>query len=114
MVCSTKIYDMTIAEQEKYNKAKKKVEELKGFYIHFAVYLVINSAILLIIYLATLKEGSTFWTFGHFSTLIFWGVGLAFHAAFTFSLNPFFGREWEARQIKKYMDKDSEESQKHQ
>ena len=105
---------MIPAEQEKYKKAKKRVEEIKGFYVHLAVYLVINSAILIIIYLATLEEGAQFWTFGHFSTLIFWGVGLAFHAAFTFDVNPFFGKKWEARQIKKYMDKDREDSKKFQ
>ena len=35
-----------------------------------------------------------------------WGIGILFHAIGTFNLNPFFGKGWEERKIKEYMDKD--------
>jgi len=100
-------------DQDKYSRAKKKVEKLKGFYIHLAVYLVVNSFILVNIYIRTLDGTETFWKFSTFFTLFFWGIGLAFHAANTFSLNPFLGKKWEERQIQKYIDKDKHEADKY-
>ena len=35
-------------EQARYEKAKKRVEELKGFYSHLGVYLLVNTALFLI------------------------------------------------------------------
>ena len=99
---------MTKYSDDKYGRAKKRVDELKGFYIHLAIYLIINGFILIQIALNT----DNFWHWGHFLTPFFWGFGLAIHAAITFKFNPFFGKDWEERQIKKYMDKDREEAEK--
>lgn len=90
-------------------RAKKRVEALKAFYIHAVVYLIVNGFILVSIYLNT----DDFWQWGHFFTLIFWGAGLAFQAFWTFFPHPFFGRQWEERQIRKYMEKEEEEAQKY-
>ncbi|MBR9854416.1 MAG: 2TM domain-containing protein [Algicola sp.] len=95
--------------KEKYNKAKKRVEEIKGFYIHFAIYVVINTFILINIFIRT----DNFWQWEHFITLIAWGIGLMFHASKTFGANPLLGRDWEQRQIQKYMDEDKEEMKKY-
>jgi len=35
-----------------------------------------------------------------------WGFGVLGHAAETFNYNPFFGKDWEERKIKKLMDDD--------
>jgi len=51
--------------------------------------------------------------FGSFSTWLFWGIGVAFHAVKVFSYNPFFNKEWEERQIQKYLDEDRKESAKY-
>lgn len=106
--------EMIPVEEEKYKRAKKRIEELKGFYVHLAIYVVINTFLLVNIYIRSLGEPGDFWEFSHFFTLIFWGIGLAFHAAHTFKLNPLFGKKWEERQIRKYMDKDKEASEKYQ
>lgn len=97
-------------EQEKYKRAKKKIEELKGFYIHLVVYIVINLFILVNIYLNT----DDFWRWPHFVTLFGWGIGLAFHAAKAFNFNPIFGKNWEERQIQKYIEEDKKEMDKYQ
>jgi len=94
---------------DKREKAQKQVDELKGFYIHFAVYITINAFILINIYLNT----DDFWQWGHFFTLFFWGVGVAFHAMNVFKVNPLFSKSWEDRQIKKYMDRDRDNSKKY-
>jgi len=100
---------MNKLEQDKYQRAKKKIQELKGFYIHLAVYIVINTFILVNIYLHT----HNFWKWPHFVTLAGWGIGLAFHAFKVFDYNPIFGKDWEERQIQKYIEKDKEEMDKY-
>ncbi len=94
--------------QDKLKRAKEQVKEIKGFYVHFAVYLIINAFILVNIYLQT----DEFWQWPHFVTLFGWGIGLGFHASKVFGFNLFFGKKWEERQIQKYMDEDKERMDK--
>lgn len=94
--------------QEKYGRAKKRVNEIKGFYIHFAIYIAINIFILVNIGVRNDK----FWQWGHFVTPVFWGVGVFFHWWHTFGKNPFFSKSWEERQIQKYMDKEKEDAKR--
>ncbi len=96
-------------DQEKYNRAKKKVELLKGFYIHSIVYVVINTFILINIYLHT----DYFWQWPHFITPFAWGVGLAIHASKAFEFNFFMGKDWEERQIQKYIEEDKKKMDKY-
>ncbi len=90
-------------EDERYYRAKKRIKELKGFYWHFASYVVIN--IFLIALIAIGNDGNI-WNFGTFATAFFWGIGLIFHFLHVFGPTFFFGRNWEERKIKEYMDKD--------
>ena len=103
---------MEAEDQNKLERAKKRVEEIKGFYIHLAVYIVVNSFILVNIYIRTMGEGESFWKFSTFFTLIFWGIGLAFHWGHVFNFNPLFGKKWEERQIQKYIEKDKRDAEK--
>ncbi|WP_046744304.1 2TM domain-containing protein [Kordia zhangzhouensis] len=89
-------------EEERYMRARKKVESLKGFYGHLASYVVINIFILVLIAF-NMDEGEHFWKFEHFFTAFFWGIGLAFHALGVFGPDLFFGKNWEERKIKEYM-----------
>ncbi|MGW9686699.1 2TM domain-containing protein [Flagellimonas sp. 2504JD1-5] len=99
---------MKNSNPEKYERAKKRVEEMKGFYIHLMVYIVINTFILVNIYLNT----DDFWQWPHFVTLGAWGIGLLFHASKTLGFNLLFGKNWEERQIQKYIEKDKKEMDK--
>ena len=102
---------------EKVLRAKKRVEELKGFYIHLAVYVFVNTFITVNKVIRNMNNGETLseslWDFGSFAIWIFWGIGLVFHALKVFSYNPFLGKDWEEKQIKKYMDQDERESRKY-
>ncbi|KQC28726.1 2TM domain-containing protein [Flagellimonas eckloniae] len=102
--------DITMEDfnNEKLKRAKKKVDELKGFYVHLTVYIIVNVFILVNIYLNT----DDFWKWPHFVTLFGWGIGLAFHATKTFGFNPFFGKDWEKKQIQKYIEEDKKEMDK--
>jgi hypothetical protein len=99
-------------EQENYDRARRRVQKLKGFYAHFAVYIIINAALLLTIFLAVDHEN--FWQIGHFFTPIFWGVGLLLHGLNAYDYSPLLGRKWEERKIKELMDRDREDSKKYQ
>ncbi|NAS11600.1 hypothetical protein GTQ38_06280 [Flavobacteriaceae bacterium R33] len=101
-------------DQDKLRRARRRVDELKGFYIHFVIYLAVNAFIMVNIFIRSLEDGESFWRFGTFATAFFWGIGVAFHASKVFNLNPFLGKKWEERQIQKYIDKDKEEAEKYQ
>ncbi len=99
--------------KDKLERAKKQVEEMKGFYIHLAIYIIINGFILVNIFIRSLSDGDRFWGLHTLFTPFFWGIGLAFHASKVFGYNPFFGKKWEERQIKKYIEKDEQEAAKY-
>ncbi|WP_298424402.1 2TM domain-containing protein [uncultured Kordia sp.] len=96
-------------EEELYIQARKKVEKIKGFYIHFAVYIAVNIFLISII-AVNLDPGESIWQFGPFSTAIFWGIGVAFHGLGVFGTGLFFGKNWEERKIREYIDKEKERS----
>ncbi len=104
---------MTDFNSEKFEQAKKRVEEIKGFYVHLAIYLVINMFIIVNVYISKSSSGEQFWEFSSFFTTFFWGIGLFFHWANVFRYNPFFGKKWEERQIQKYIQKDKEEADRY-
>lgn len=111
---------MELKEMNKTDKmirAKKRVDELKGFYIHAVVYVLVNIFISTVTVWARVAGGESFmeafFSFASFSTAIFWGIGLAFHAAKIYNFGPFFSRDWEERQIKKYMEEDKKEVEKY-
>ncbi len=51
------------------------------------------------------EENEEYFKFSTFSTLFFWGIGLAFHAINVFGKNIFLGSDWEEKKIKEFMDK---------
>ncbi len=105
--------DYQDVDNEKLKRAKNRVEALKGFYIHLAIYIIINSFIIVNILIRALNDGDTFWQFGTFFTPFFWGIGLAFHAAKVFNYNPILGKNWEEKQIQKYIEKDKRDASKY-
>lgn len=92
-------------KQELYDLAQKRVKQLRGFYSHLLVYLVINGIILALIYRG-LGPNEPFFKWEHFTTLFFWGIGLVAHGLPVFMPNIIFGKKWEQRKIQEYMDKD--------
>jgi hypothetical protein len=87
--------------EEKYEKAKKRVEELKKFYGNLFTYAVIN-VILIIINLVT-SPGSLWF----YWVTIFWGIAVFLHASRVFVFRgKFLGEEWEEKKIKEIMEKE--------
>lgn len=102
-----------LSEEEKLKRARKRVEEIKGFYIHAAIYVVINTFILVNLALQNFGNDGDFWSFPSFVTPFFWGIGLAFHGLHTFMKGSFLGKRWEERMIQKYIEKDKQEAEKY-
>ena len=93
------------SEQDNYIRAKKRVEKVKGFYMHLFWYLVVN-IFLSIMIITNLDDGESFFQFKHFTTAFFWGIGLMFHAYGVFGKNLMFSKDWEERKINEIMEKD--------
>lgn len=93
-------------EQQRYEKAKKRVEREKGFYSHLTVYIVINLA-LLFINSDFLDQGFNNWFQWHlYATPLFWGIGLFFHWLCAFQRSFIFNKKWEERKAKEFMDQE--------
>ncbi|MUU78178.1 2TM domain-containing protein [Winogradskyella endarachnes] len=91
-------------KEEAYLRAKKKVDALIGFYWHLAAYVVVNLFLIILI-----GVNSSFFQFGTYATAFFWGIGLVFHFLGVFGTNFLFGKNWENKKIKEYMDKENED-----
>lgn len=93
-------------EEERYYQAKKRVEEIKGFYGHLISYVVVNVGLLVLNLLTSPKHLWFFWP------MLGWGIGLLFHALKVFNYSPFFNKEWEDRKIREFMEKENESKNK--
>jgi hypothetical protein len=102
------IMDVKFTEEDKYYIAKKKVENIKGFYGNLTSFIIVN-IILIVINLWTSPEYLWF-----FWPLLWWGIGVVFHGLKVFEVFPVLGKGWEERKIKEFMDKEKENKSKWQ
>lgn len=86
---------------EKYRKAKDRVAELKGFYVHLIIYLLVN---VIMVFYNLLANPGYYWFVW---PLIGWGIGLSVHALGVFLKGRLFGRSWEEKKIREIMEKES-------
>lgn len=95
-------------EEQKYIRAKKKVENLKSFYIHLTVYIFVNLLISISKIVKKVGNGETFeeafFDLNTFGLMFLWGVPLVLHAFKVMNFNVFLSKEWEERKVKEYMD----------
>ncbi|MDC8001251.1 2TM domain-containing protein [Aequorivita todarodis] len=102
---------MDYPENIKLRKAHKRVEALKGFYKHLLVYVIINVALFVVRgrvleFFQIESNDKNFVEWIDWNILIvpiFWGIGLLFHAAKVFQYKFPFLKNWEERQLKKFM-----------
>lgn len=94
-------------EEAKYMEAVERVKKLKGFYIHAAVYVLVNIMIM-IINIQNLETGESYFKLENFFTAFFWGIGLLAHALSVFLPGIILGDNWEQRKINELMEKDKQ------
>ena len=87
-----------MAEQSSYEKAKKRVEELKGFYIHLFIYLLVNIGLVVVNLMVSAAEVWFFWP------LFGWGIGIIAHGIYVFGFFGILGAKWEEKKINELMD----------
>ena len=79
-------------------RAEKRVEELRGFYIHCVTYFIVNLGLFGI---------NFFLTHGHWwfiYPLLGWGIGLVMNGVAVWK-NGFWGEAWRERKIAELIDK---------
>lgn len=92
-----------------YLRAQKKVETLKGFYSHLVVFIIINSAIILVSANVFNDKVIDFANWKNYFTLFFWGIGLVSHAIYVFfvmNIENNFLKRWEEKKIKEFLEED--------
>ena len=94
-------------QSEKYVRAQKSVNEIKKFYKHLGTYLLINFLFIGRRICSDISHGDSFLEaftdIDNYNFFFWWGVFLIFHAAKVFGFPNLFNKNWEEKQIKKYM-----------
>lgn len=85
-------------KSNKYQEAKRKVEEEKKFYIHLGTYIIMNTFFVVLNLVTSPDHLWFYWP------MLGWGLGLAFNALKVFGNNALFSKEWEEKKIDKYMN----------
>ena len=85
---------------ESYERARRRVKEVKGFYNHLIVYIMVN--IFLVIINVVVSPG--IWWF--YWVTIFWGIALIIQGLSLYVNRGVFSKDWEDRKIKEYMEKE--------
>mgnify|MGYP005990433929 CR=1 FL=1 len=88
-----------INEHDAYYQARKRVEEIKGFYGNLIAYCIIIPVIIFINYQTSWEEHKWF-----FYPMLGWGMGVVFHGFGVFG----FGKNWEDRKIKEILEKEQQ------
>lgn len=84
-----------MATDEKYERARKRVKELKGFYTHLTIYLVVMALLFFIDY----SDRGNWWV--HWPA-IGWGLAVVIQGVSIGLFNP----EWEEKKIKEIIERE--------
>lgn len=83
-----------------YQKVRERAKELRDFYSHLWVYIIINAGLLIVGYLFN----GSFWM--GLSVMFFWGIGLVWHGVMTFLPIGVWSKAWEDRKIRQLMERE--------
>ena len=92
--------EQIVKEQEQndnlaYERAHKRVKELKSFYSNLISYVIVNAFLIALNLITSPKQIWFYWP------LLGWGIGVVAHGMSVFAI----GRNWEERKIKELMEK---------
>ena len=88
-----------LTDHPHYREARHYVEQLKGFYTHAAVYVLVNLGFFVLAELT-----------GRFGKLypwpaLAWGIGLVAPGIWVYALGGLLGPSWEERKIREYLER---------
>ena len=84
-----------MTQEQKYERARRRVKELRDFYIGLAAYVVV----MLVLFIIDYSNGNGWWVYWPAGG---WGIGVVLHAFRVFG--P--GTKWEERKIQQLMEED--------
>lgn len=87
-------------------RARKRVAEVKEFYVHLGIYLIVNAALFAI---NMITNPDTLWFFW---PLLGWGVGVVIHAFTVATEGRLLGPEWEERKVEELVQREERRMQK--
>lgn len=88
---------------DRYVRARKRVEEMKEFYYSLISYCLVIPFLIFIWFRYTPNTIQWFWF-----PMLGWGMGLAFHAYKVYVNDGVLGKSWEQRKIEKFMREEEE------
>ena len=86
-------------EDKRYQKAKERVEAIKGFYGNLIAYCIVIPS------LGILNYYTTGWPWVIFPA-VGWGFGVVAHGMEAFGYNPLWGKRWEEKKLRELMEQD--------
>ncbi len=87
---------------ENYERAKKRVNQLKGFYTSLIVYIVV------IIFLGVVNYLTSPGVWWFLIVAFIWGIFVVAQGISIYRKRGLFSKEWEDKKIKEYMEQDDE------
>jgi hypothetical protein len=91
-------------DKERYERARQRVEILRGFYGHAIVFVFVNLG--LAAYNLIVSPDDLWFVY----TLAGWGIGLVAHGAYAMGSGRFLGEAWQERKIREEMDRERRRS----
>ena len=86
--------DIAMTEEQKMRKARQQVEMMTGFYVHVAIYVLVNAILVAVNWATSPEEWWAQWA------LLGWGAGLVAHALLVFLPVQGSFERWKARKIR--------------
>ncbi len=90
-------------DRERHERARQRVELLRGFYGHAIVFVVVNVG--LAIYNLAMTPDRLWFV----AAFLGWGIGLMAHGAYVLGSGRFLGADWQERKIREAMDREDRE-----
>lgn len=101
--------ETNFTKEQRYILAKKRVEKIRKFYKHLAVYIIVNIFLSAIFIVGDMNDGVSFndavLDNHNYKIWLYWGIGVVFQALNTFGLTLFMNKDWEEKKIKEYLKK---------
>jgi hypothetical protein len=87
-----------VDDDARYEAAKKRVEEIKGLYMHIGLFAIINLGLFAI---NMITNPDTLWFYW---PLLGWGVGVVIHIFVFVAEGRVLGPEWEDKKVRELME----------
>lgn len=95
-----------VTDDEKYRAAKAHVGEIRGFYGHLFIFVLVNFLLVAINIIQGIQYLWFYWV------TLFWGIGLVMHAISVYGRPTIFGKKWEEKKIQEIMESEKGQNEK--